>query len=242
MSKIFLICQRELGAYFRTWMGYVIGVAALLINGLLFNAFAIGDKPRYSADVLGDFFYFSSGIGIVAGIFLAMRLLAEEKQNGTIILFFTSPITERQLVYGKFLSALVYFLFLQMLSLYLPALIMISGKISFGHLAAGYLGVILLGMVVLALSLFASVISPNQMVAGILGAALTVGLLVLWMLSLVVDDPFRELFSYLAIHNNHFTPFSRGLVNIKDVIFYLSMTGFFLECSVRALQARRLQG
>lgn len=242
MGKIWLITQRELGAYFRTWMGYVIAAVALLINGLLFNAFAIGDKPKFSADVLADFFYFSSGIGMVAGIFLAMRLLAEEKQTGTIVLFFTSPITERQLVYGKFFSSFAFFMVLQVLTLYLPALIFISGKVSLGHLASGYLGVILLGTVVLSASLFASVISPNQMVSGILGAGITVGLLVLWMLSLVVDDPFRDLFSYIAIHNNHFTPFSRGLVNIKDIVFYLSMIIFFLECSVRALEARRLQG
>ena len=242
MGKIWLIAKRELGSYFRTWMGYVIGAAALLINGLLFNAFAIGDKPKFSADVLADFFYFSSGIGMAAGVFLAMRLLAEEKQTGTIVLFFTSPITERQLIYGKYLSALIFFLFLQALTIYLPALIFISGKVSFGHVAAGYFGVTLLGMVVLAISLLASVISPNQMVSGILGAAITVGLLVLWMLSLVVDDPFRDLFGYMSIHNNHFTPFSRGLVNLKDVVFYAGVMVFFLECSVRSLEAKRLQG
>jgi ABC-2 type transport system permease protein len=242
VGKILLITGRELGAYFRTWTGYIIAAVALLINGLLFNAFAIGDKPKFSADVLADFFYFSSGIGMVAGVFLAMRLIAEEKQSGTITLFFTSPISERQLVYGKFLSALTFFLCLETLTLYLPALIFISGKVSLGHLAAGYLGVVLLGMTVLAISLFASAVAPNQMVSGVLGAAITVTFLVLWMLSLVVDEPFRDLFSYLAIHNNHFMPFARGLVNIKDVVFYGSMILFFIECSVRALEARRFEG
>jgi len=74
-------------------MGYVIIAAALVIEGLLFNSFAIGSTPKYSADVLGDFFYFASGISIVSGLFLAMRLIAEEKQTGTIVLFNTSPIS-----------------------------------------------------------------------------------------------------------------------------------------------------
>ena len=242
MSKVLLIAKRELGSYFSTWNGYIIGFAALLINGLLFNGFAIGDSPKYSFDVLKDFFFFSSGIAMVAAIFLAMRLLAEEKQTGTIVLFYTSPITERQLIYGKFLSAFFVFLILQLLTLYLPSLIFIEGKISFGHMAAGYLGVILLGASVLALALFSSVIAPNQLIAGVLGAAMTVALLVLWMLAARVDQPFSDLFSYISIHNLRFRPFSRGIVNIQDLIYYVSVVLFFLECSIRALQTRRLQG
>lgn len=242
MAKIWMIAERELRAYFSTWMGYVIIIAAVLINGLLFNAFAIGDTPRYSSVVLENFFYFSSGIAMVAAVFLAMKLLAEERQTGTIVLFFTSPISERELIYGKYLSASIFFLILQILTLHLPVLIFVEGKVSLGHIAAGYLGVILLGMAVLSLSLFASVVSPNQMVAGILGASITVVLLVLWILANVVDQPFRDLFSYLAIHNKHFLPFSRGIVHLKDIVYYCSVILFFLECSVRALESRRLKG
>lgn len=242
MGKVFLVARRELRAYFRTWMGYIIAAVALFINGMLFNAFAIGDSPKFSAEVLADFFYFSSGIAMVASIFLAMRLLAEEKQSGSLVLFFTSPVSERQYIYGKFLSVVIFFLFLQVLTLYLPALILIEGKVSWGHLLSGYFGVTLLGMATLALSLFASVLSPNQMVAGILASAITVGFLLLWLLSGVVNHPFKELFSYLAIHNQHFLPFSRGIVHIQHFVYYLTVTLFFLECSVRVLEARRIQG
>jgi ABC-2 type transport system permease protein len=242
MGKIMLIAGRELNAYMRTWMGYIIIFFALLINGLLFNSFAIGDGAKFSAEVLEDFFYFSSGIGMVACVFLAMRLLAEEKQTKTVVLFFTSPISERQMIWGKFISALAIFLVMELLTLYLPALILLQGKVSYGHLAAGYLGVILLGMAVLGISLFSSVIAPNQMVAGILGASLTVTMLIFWILSNVTDEPFKGLFSYIAIHNMHFLPFSRGIVHIRDVVYYLSVVIFFVECSIRVLEARRLEG
>ena len=242
MDKVWLVTKRELKAYFSTWMGYIIVFAAVLIDGLLFNAFAISDKPKYSSAILADFFYFSSGIGMVAAIFLAMRLLAEEKQTGTIVLYMTSPISARQLIYGKFLSCFLFFLLLQALTLHMPGLIMISGKVSVGHMAAGYLGVTLLGTTVIAIALLASVISPNQLVAGVIGAAFSVILLVLWMVAGVVDEPFRALFGYLALHNIHFMPFSRGIVHIQDVVFYLSMILFFLECSIRAFEARRLNG
>lgn len=242
LDKVILIARRELNGFFSTWMGYIIGAGTLVINGLLFMSFAIGNKPKYSAEVLSDFFYFSSGIAIVTALFLSMRLFAEERQSGTITLYYTSPVTERQVVYGKFLSAVIFFLFLQLLSLYMPLLIKLQGKISYGHLVAGYLGTSLLGFAVIGLCLFASIVAANQLVAAILGAVFTVAFLVLWMLAGVVDQPFKDLFAYLAIHNQHFTPFSQGMIHIKDILFYVSFAWFFLEASVRTLEARRWQG
>lgn len=242
MDKVLLIARRELSSYFTTWTGYIVVFAALLIDGILFNAFAIGDSPKYSSEVLRDFFYYSSGIAMVAAVLLAMRLIAEERQTGTIILFYTSPITERQLIYGKFLSAIAVFLILKVLTLHLPSLIFLEGKVSIGHMAAGYLGVILLGSSVLAIALFASVIGGNQLIAAVLGAAITVVFLVLWLVANRVGEPFSGIFSYMAIHNLRFRPFSNGIVHIKDVIYYASLIVFFLECSVRTLETRRLQG
>lgn len=242
MDKVLLIARRELSSYFTTWTGYIVVFSSILITGLLFNAFAIGDVPKFSSDVLKDYFFFSSGIAMVAAIFLAMRLLAEEKQTGTIILFYTSPITERQLIYGKFLSVILIFLILQGLTLHLPALIFLEGKVSIGHMAAGYLGIILLGSAVLAIAMFGSVVASNQMIAAVIGASITVILLLLWIVANRVDEPFSSLFSYISLHNFRFRPFSGGIVHIKDIIYYCSLILFFLECSVRALETRRLQG
>jgi len=242
MGKCLLVAGRELQAFFSTWMGYIICAAALFIDGLLFNAYAVSNTPKFSADVLSDFFYFASGIAMVSGLFLAMRLVAEEKQNGTLVLFYTSPISERQLIYGKFLSALLFSFVILLLSLYLPGLIFINGKVSLGHLASGYLVLALLGAAAIAISLFASTISPNQLVAGVTGALFLVTMLILWMVADVVEAPFKELFGFVALHNRHFTPFSEGIVHTRDIIYYASVIFFFLECSVRALEARRWRG
>lgn len=242
MSKTLLIAKRELMAFFTTWMGYIIAASALFIDGLLFNAFAVSKDPKFSADVISDFFYFASGMSMVAGVFLAMRLMAEEKQTGTVVLYYTSPVSERQIIYGKFLSALIFLGFLHLLSLYLPALVMINGKVSMGHLASGYLCLFLIGAAAIAISLFASTISPNQLVAGVTGAFFLVTFLVLWMVSEIVEPPFKDIFSYLAIHNQHFNSFAKGIIHTKDIVYYLSMIFFFTECSVRALEARRWKG
>ncbi len=242
MRKSWLVARRELAAFFHTWMGWIIVAAALFIDGLLFNAFAIGQQAKLSAEVLGDFFYFASGISIVAGILLAMRLVAEEKQNGTITLLYTSPLTERQLVYGKFISALLFSLVLHVVSLYLPALIMLKGKISGGHLAAGYLNLVLIGGAAISITLFASAMAPNQLTAAVVGTMITVTMLVLWIVADIASPPFKEIFSHLALHNRHFSSFAKGIVKLSDIVYYLSVMVFFLECSVRVVESRRWQG
>ena len=121
-------------------------------------------------------------------------------------------------------------------------MIFINGKISFGHLASGYLALILIGAAAAAISLFASAISPNQLVAGVTGTLFLVTFLVLWMVADIVEAPFKEIFGYLAIHNRHFPPFSQGIVHTRDVVYYGSVIVFFLECSVRVLEARRWRG
>lgn len=242
MGTMFAIARRELGSFFSTWMGYIIVASTLFIDGLLFNAYAVGKEPRYSADILAEFFYFASGIAMVSGLLLSTRLLSEERQNGTLVIFHTSPITERQMIYGKFLSVAAFFLVLNALTLYIPGLIMINGKISVGHLVAGYSGLMLLGCAAIAVGTLASAMAPNQLVAGVLGALILVTLLVLWMLSDIVSPPFADVFGYVAIHNRHFPPFGRGIVHTEHVIYYLSAIVFFLESSVRVLETRRWRG
>lgn len=241
-SRLWLIARRELVGFFGTWMGYVIIAAALVIEGVLFQAYAITSEPKFSADVLSDFFYFSSGLSMVAGIFLAMRLLAEEKQSGTIVLFYTSPVTTRELIYGKFLSALVFSLVLHLASLYMPALILIHGKISVGHVLAGYLCVSLLGAVTMSLTMFASALAPNQLFAAVGGAFLTVFFLTLWLLANMVSEPFKGILGFLSIHNEHFGPFSNGIVPLKSVVFYVTFILLFLEISVRVMESKRSHG
>ena len=238
-KKAIAIAQRELGSYFTTWLGYLVAAAALVTSGVLFNAFALGGHPKLSVEVLRDYFYYASGISMVAGLFIAMRLIAEERQTQTLPLLLSSPVTEREIVYGKFLSAVAFLACILAVSLYMPALIFVHGKVSLGHIAAGYTCLFLIGAAAIAITLFASALAPNQLLSGVLGTVFLVIMLVLWMLVDVTSSPFREVFGYMALHNKHFTPFARGVIHSQDVVYYLSVCFFFLECSVRTLEARR---
>lgn len=239
MKNIALIVRRELAAYLKSPMGYIIVAAVLCIDGLLFNVYALGGTPKLSSEVLELFFYFSSGTTMIASVFLSMRLIAEERQTGTLTLLFTSPIKDHEIVLGKFFSALLFFCLLTLLTLYMPFLIFVNGKVSLGHIFGGYLGLILLGSAAIAIGLFGSALGKSQIIAAVTSGGLVVALLLFWLLGQVTEPPIRDVASFMALHGKHFQPFQQGVLNSRDVFYYLSITYVFLLLTTHVLQARR---
>lgn len=239
MRGLLLVTKRELGAYLNGYWGYLIVAILLALQGLFFNAFALGSSARVSSDVLEDFFYFSFGFTVAAAVLLTMRLVAEERQTGTIVLIDSSPLADWQVVCGKYLSAVVIIAAMLALSAYMPALIFVNGKVSLGHIASGYLGVLLAGSATAAIGTFTSSITRYQIVAAILGGVMVVMLVLAWLLGRVTDAPLDAIWSYMSLFDRHFQPFMRGRINLEDVVFYLSLTFVFLMLSTRMMSARR---
>lgn len=239
MTPILLIAKRELGSYLRSWTGYVIIAVVLALDGLLFNAYALGGPDKHSSDVLGLFFYFSSGVVIAASIFISMRLIAEEVQTGTVNLLYSSPVTDAQIVIGKYLSALAFLAILTLATIYMPLLILVNGKISWGHVAAGYLGLLLLGSACVAIGTFGSSLASNQVIAVVTSGVMVVALLVCWFVAHVTERPLNDIFSALALHGSHFLPFQQGIVHIRDIVYYAAVTYMGLFGATRVLEARR---
>lgn len=241
MGNITQIAKRELGGYLRTPSGYLIAAATLLADGLLFNTRALGDSARLSSQVLESYLLNASGVTTIAAVLLAMRLFAEERQSGTLVLLFTSPVRESEIVIGKFLSALVALSALLLMSLYLPALIFIHGKVSLGHIAAGYAGLLSVGAATLSLGLLASALARNQLIAGILAAIFVLVLFLCWPLARVVEPPLGSVIAYFSLYEKHFFPFMHGLVQLSDIVYYLSVVYLALLAAMRTLQSQRWQ-
>ncbi|HEY2901856.1 MAG TPA: ABC transporter permease [Polyangia bacterium] len=239
MNATVLIMRRELSAYLRSMTGYIIAAAVLLIDGLLFNAFALGGPDKMSAEVLSLFFYFSSGTTIIASVFISMRLLAEERQTGTLVLLTSSPVHDWEIVLGKFLSAFVFLGLITLVTVYMPALIFVNGKISAGHLVAGYLGLLLLGGATIAIGTFGSALARTQVLAAIFTGCMVVALIVCWLLARVTERPFTDVFVAMALHGKHFPPFQAGAVHIRDVGYYLMVVYLALFSATRVMEARR---
>jgi ABC-2 type transport system permease protein len=239
MSATLLIARRELGAYFRSMTGYVIAGLVLLIDGLLFNAFVLSAGEMYSADVLANFFYISFGTTVIASVFISMRLLAEERQTGTLVLLTSSPVHDWEIVIGKYLSAVVFLAIVTLATVYIPALILVNGKVSFGHLVAGYLGLLLTGSATVAIGVFGSALARTQVLAAIISGVITVSILIAHLLSRVADRPLKDLFMALALYARHFPPFQSGQIHLRDVVYYVAVTYVALFAAVRVMESRR---
>ncbi len=239
MSAVLLIARRELNSYFSTLTGYVVAAVMLAISGLLFNTVALGGQEKLSEEVLRMFFYFMSGTVMVGSVFLSMRLLAEERQMGTMVVLYTSPVAEWQIVVGKFLSAVAFLGLIVGLSLYMPALIFINGKVSVAHICAGTLGLMLLGSASVAIGAFGSSLTRSQVVAAAVSGAILVAMLLMWKLAKVTDPPLNDIFGAMSLFDKHFQPLMKGVLNLQDVVFYLSVTFFFLLATTKVLAARR---
>ena len=241
MRATSIIFSRELGSYLRSPIDWVIIAVLLFVDGILFQAFAMRGE-QLSAIVLESYFNFSSYFAGAAGILLSFRLLAEERQNHSMVLLTTSPIRDTEIILGKFLAALTFLSLFLVLSLYMPLLIKVNGKISGAQILVGYLGLFLLGATGLAVGMFASALTRSQIIALLIGAALMVILSNVYQLAVRLDPPVKDVLAQMDLWWVRFqTSFMRGILNLKDVVFYLATIYFFLLLAVKTLESKRWQ-
>jgi ABC-2 type transport system permease protein len=178
----------------------------------------------------------------VVGLFLipmiTMRLYAEEKRTGTIELLMTSPVRDSEVIIGKWLAALILYAGILSISAINIAVLFAYGKPDWKPILVGYLGLLLQGGCLLAIGTFISTMTRNQIIAG--GAAFAVSLL-LWVLDWVSayeQAAWAKVISYLSVVT-HFEPFAKGVIDTKDVVFYVSMIFFGLFLTARSLESLR---
>lgn len=242
MRTVGIIFRRELATYLRSPMGYVVAALLLLLDGILFQTQALNVKNALSADVLRAFFMFTGIVVQVAGIALSVRLIAEERTQNTIILLNTSPVRDVEIILGKFLAALVFLTGMVLLSLYMPLLIMVNGKITGMQLVVGYLGLILLGASSLAIGIFASALAKQQLVALAVGAAINAVMVLLYPLGIIAEAPLKGVFENLDLWQVHFYEgFRASIFNLSDLVYYLAVIYFFLLLATKTLEAKRWQ-
>ena len=237
-----IIFRREFNAYVRSPMGYIVAAVVLLIDGLLFYASALGPDAgeRLSGFVLErGFLYNASGMTAVAAVALSIRLVAEERQTGTLLLLDTSPVRDWEILLGKLLSALAFLSLITVATLYMPLMILVNGKISVGHILIGYLGLTLLGASVLAIGLFATALTRHQLVAAAVASVITGTLFLFAGLAEIVGPPFSRFFAALTIHGRHWAGFQVGILHLRDVVYYLSLTYFFFYAAIKVMEAKR---
>ncbi|HEU0036675.1 MAG TPA: ABC transporter permease [Kofleriaceae bacterium] len=243
MRAISIIFKRELKAYLRSPFTWVIAALFLLIDGILFQAFGFGgQKSPLSAYVLEQFFIYGGLSLAIAAVALSFRLVSEERQNHSMVLLNTSPIRDVDIIVGKFLAALVFLVFLVALSFYIPLMLKVGNKITYTQILVGYVGMVLFGAAMLAIGIFASSLTRYQLVAVVIAAVIAAVMSLLWKFSTRLEGTPREVLGDLDLWWMHYQfSFARGILNLKDVVYYLATTYFFLLLSVKTLEAKRWQ-
>jgi ABC-2 type transport system permease protein len=243
MRAVWLMAKREWQSYFMTWTGYLIVAGVLLLQGLLFNTLILQTgKELRSSDVVYGFFYFTVFTTVVAGVLVAARTLAEEKATGTIVLLETAPIREWQVVLGKFLGAFGCVLIIIVLSMYLPLMVTVNGRIDWGQFLAGYLGTLLLAAVGTSIGVFASSVTRSQVLAVVVAGVVLAMLFLAWTISRRVDGPVGAFVGYLDLWDQHFRSFAKGTIKAGSVAYYLGLCYFFLLSATTVLASRRWRG
>ena len=231
MRVIWTIAKRELAAYFTSPVAYVFLVIFLLLTG--FFTFTAGNFFERGEASLSAFFGWHPWVYLMLVPAVGMRLWAEERRSGTLELLLTMPMAPWQAIVAKFLAS---WLFLAVaLALTFPTVVTVNvlGEPDNGMVAAGYLGSFLLAGAYLAISCMTSAMTRNQVVAFILSVVLCLflilagfnpvtDLMVRWASPAVVDTV--AAFSVIT----HFDGFQRGVIDTRDLFFFLSVIGFAL--------------
>ncbi|GAB4321705.1 MAG: ABC transporter permease [Bacteroidales bacterium] len=238
MRQIWTIAKRELRSFFDSLMAYIMLVAFLGFSGFF--------TWLYGSDI---FFTKQASLSVFFGIAywtlfffipaITMRQFAEENRSGTIELLLTRPVTDWQVVLGKFLATLM--LVLIALALTLPYYITVAslGPVDHGAVLTGYLGLILMSAAYISIGIFTSSISNNQIVSYLL--ALFIGIFFQIIFSLLASNFsgwLGETLSFLSI-STHFDSVSRGVIDLRDLVYFLSVTFFALILTEANLAAKR---
>lgn len=241
MQNVWIIARRELGSIFVQPIAYVFIAAMTLITGLIFGqqiaflATGQGGTPNV-ADPLSTFAF----LGVFAIPAVTMRLVSEERQSGTMELLMTMPVTDGQVILGKFLAALLMWIVTVALTLVFPFVLLRFGNPDVGPIITTYLLMILWGGALISIGVFTSTVFTNQINAFMLAFAFILIFYLLGFLSNLPSLPvnigtiMREL--SLVTHQESF--FS-GVLTAKDVMYYVLITGVFLFAAARFFESRR---
>ncbi len=252
MKNILIICHKELKSYFASPIAYLLmAIFAVIFGFFFYSATAFFVMRGMESQMMGraqpmdvnewvirPLLSNASVIGLFLIPMITMRLYAEEKRSGTMELLLTSPIRDIEIILGKFIAALLMFSCVIGVSALDLGALFIYGKPDWKPILVGYLGLLLQGAALIAIGTYISTTTKNQIIAG--GATFAVCLM-LWVLDWISSYEqavWAKAVSYLSVVQ-HFEHFSKGVIDTKDLVFFVSLTFFGLFLTARSMESLR---
>ena len=236
MNNVYAVFKKEFRSYFNSPIAYIFITAFLVFSGWLFfrGFFLIGQatmRPFFSI-LPWEFLFFVPAV--------TMRLWAEEKKMGTMELLMTLPLNDWEIVIGKFLAAFLFLAITVLLTFTFPLTLYYLGQPDLGPILGGYIGALLMGAAYLSIGLFISSLTENQIVAFILSVFACFGLFIIGEPIVLTALPgwLAGIFSFLGL-GAHFQSIGRGVIDSRDIIYYLSVIIFFLFLNTRFVESRK---
>ena len=259
MRNILAIVERELRAYFNSPIAYVVLTIFVFLSGIFFRSILsqvmqmalisqmqaqqLGPRPMDMPGMISRGFLSTMSVILLFIMpMLTMALFSEEKKRGTIELLLTAPLTDLEVVLGKFFAAAAFYLIL-LLSTCIPmAVLYLYGSPASGPILTAYLGLLLYGLAILAIGLFISTLTENQIIAAVLSFGT---IMVLWLVDVVAQNAesswSKGILSYLSILS-HLDDFMKGILSTSHIIFYLSLMLGALFLTYRSIDSLRWRG
>jgi ABC-2 type transport system permease protein len=243
MRAVWATYSRELRAYFFSPLAYVVLFFFLVVNGFIFSVIVTSlSDPRSPAGpplafFFGGFFFWMLLLLITP--VLTMRLISEELRSGSVEVLMTAPITEGQVVAGKYLAVLTFYASLWAPTLAYAGILAYNAKMDWGPVAAGYLGILGIGALLLSIGTFASAMTKSQLVAAFVTIALVLLLFVLGLIdNLFSSEIAKQTLGYVNLVGQ-MEDFAKGIVDTRRLVFYASASWFFLFLASRALEDKK---
>ncbi len=230
------IMNKELRGYFNSPLAYIFMTVFLVLSSwLYFRGFFVANVAT-----MRPFFTMLPWIFLFLIPAVTMRLWAEEQKVGTLETLLTSPVTEWEAVLGKFLASFAFLIITLLLSLVLPIILLFIGKPDLGMIIGGYFGAIFLGGAYLAIGLWISSLTHNQITAFIISSLVMFILFIIGQPIVLQTTPtfLVPIFKYLGI-GTHFSSILRGVIDSRDLIYYITFIGSFLYLNVTSLNSRK---
>jgi ABC-2 type transport system permease protein len=261
MRNILAIVERELRAYFNSPIAYVVLTIFVFLSGLFFRSILaqvmqmglmsqmqaqqFGPRPMDMPGMISRGFLSTMSVILLFIMpMLTMGLFSEEKKRGTIELLLTSPLTDLQVVLGKFLAAASFFVLLMSTTLIPMAVLYLYSEPApaSGPILTAYLGLLLYGLAIVAVGLFISTLTENQIIAAVLSFGT---IMVLWLVDVVANNAespaSKAVLTYLSILS-HLDDFMKGVLSTSHIIFYLSLMLVGLFLTYRSIDSLRWRG
>lgn len=235
MNKIIVLAKKELNAYFNSPLGYIVAAVFLVASGWIFmqSFFLSGEGSMRS------FFSLMPIILIFILPAVTMSSWAEEKRSGTAEVLLTLPIENLHVVLAKFLSSFFFLMVLLVFTLAIPLMLTSLSSPDRGMILSGYLGVLFLGASYISIGLWISSITKNQIIAFLLALVVIFGFYIIG--SSFVLDSLPNSVAFVGKNlgfSSHFDSVLRGVLSLKDLVYYISVVVFFLFLNVRAVGER----